>query len=43
MAQFLLLLHSDPTEWTRMPDQERQKWYGKYMAWGAQARESGFW
>ena len=41
MAQFLLLLHADPTEWSKMPDSERQKWFGKYMAWGAQARESG--
>ena len=33
MAQFLLLLHADPTEWLKMPAEEKQKWFGKYMAW----------
>lgn len=42
MAQFLLLLHSDPTQWLAMPSDERQKWFGKYMAWGNQARQAGF-
>jgi hypothetical protein len=42
MAQFLLLLHSDPTDWLKMPSSEQQKWMSKYMAWGEQARTGGF-
>ena len=42
MAQFLLLLHSEPAPWLRMPLEERQKWFAKYMAWGNKARESGY-
>ena len=41
MTQFLLLLYSDPTEWLKMPTEEKQKWFGKYMAWGTQARQAG--
>ena len=42
MAQFLLLLHSDPSAWLKMPADERQKWFGKYMTWGQQARQAGY-
>jgi hypothetical protein len=42
MAQFLLLLHSDPTGWRNMPVAEQQKWMRKYMAWGEKAQQSGF-
>jgi hypothetical protein len=42
MAQFLLLLHGDPTRWLAMPQEERQTWFRKYMAWGDQARQAGF-
>lgn len=42
MAQFLLLLHADPTKFIQMPAEDRQKWFGKYMAWGNQAREGGY-
>ena len=42
MSQFLLLLHADPRPWQAMPADERQKWFGKYMAWGSQAREKGY-
>jgi hypothetical protein len=42
MAQFLLLLHSDPAPWIKMPNEERQKWFAKYMAWGNQARQDGY-
>lgn len=42
MAQFLLLLHSDPTKWLAMPSEEKLKWFGKYIAWGNQARQAGF-
>jgi hypothetical protein len=42
MAQFLLLLHADPTAWLKMPAEDKQKWFGKYMAWGNQARQGGF-
>lgn len=42
MAQFLLLLHADPAGWLKMPPDEQQKWAGKYMAWGNQARQAGF-
>ena len=42
MAQFLLLLHSDPTGWINMPPADRQKWMGKYMAWGEKAQRGGF-
>ena len=42
MAQFLLLLHADRTPFLNMPADERQKWFAKYMAWGAKAREGGY-
>ena len=42
MAQFLSLLRPDPTGWLKMPADEKQKWFGKYMAWGNQARQVGF-
>jgi len=42
MAQFLLLLYGDPAPWLKMPAEEQQKWFGKYMAWGNQARQAGF-
>ncbi len=42
MAQFLLLLHADPTDWLKMPPDEKQKWFGKYMSWGSQARQAGY-
>jgi len=42
MAQFLLLLHSDPEPWLKMPAEERQKWFAKYMAWANKAREGGY-
>ena len=41
MAQFLLLLHSDPAAWVSMSEEEKQKWFGKYMAWGNEARQAG--
>jgi hypothetical protein len=41
MAQFLLLLHADPTDWLKMPADEKQKWFGKYMAWGNHAQQAG--
>ena len=42
MAQYLLLLHAEMSEWVKMPPEERQKWFAKYMAWGAKAREGGY-
>ena len=42
MSQFLLLLHSEPAPWLKMPPEERQKWFVKYMAWGQKAREGGY-
>jgi hypothetical protein len=42
MAQFLLLLHSDPTDWLKMPAGDQQKWMRKYMAWGEKAQQGGF-
>jgi len=42
MAQFLLLLHADPTKWLAMPADEKQKGMAKYRAWGNQARQAGF-
>lgn len=42
MPQFLLLLHSDPTDWLKMPQQDKQKWMHKYMAWGEKAQKGGF-
>ena len=42
MAQYLLLLHADPKPWLSMPAEEKQKWFGKYMAWGSNAREKGY-
>lgn len=42
MAQFLLLLHADPTAWLKMPADDKQKWFGKYIAWGNQVRQAGF-
>jgi hypothetical protein len=42
MAQYLLLLHADPTGWINMPPQEQQKWMGKYKAWGDQAQKAGY-
>ena len=34
MAQFLLLLHDDPTGWEQLSPEEMQKAVEKYMAWG---------
>lgn len=42
MAQFLLLLHSDPAPFLNMPAAEKQKWFAKYMAWGNKARDGGY-
>lgn len=42
MAQFLLLLHSDPAPFAKMSPEERQKWFMKYMAWGQKARDGGY-
>ena len=42
MAQYLLLLHADPTGWFQMPRDEQYKWMGKYMAWGEQAQKAGY-
>jgi len=42
VAQYLLLLHADPTGWFQMPPEEQHKWMGKYMAWGEQARKAGY-
>jgi hypothetical protein len=42
MAQFLLLLHADPTQWLEMPDEEKRKGMTKYMAWRNQAHQAGF-
>lgn len=42
MAQFLLLLYGDPTRWQAKSPTELQAVYGKYMAWGDKARQSGF-
>ncbi len=42
MAQYLLLLHADPTGWQTMPKAEQQVWFGKYMNWGQKARQEGF-
>ena len=42
MAQFLLLLHSEPGPFLKMPPEERQKWFAKYMAWGQKARDGGY-
>ena len=33
MAQFLLLLHQDPTGWTKLSPEDMQKAVEKYMAW----------
>ena len=33
MAQFLLLLYSDPTGWQKLTPEEMQKAVEKYMAW----------
>ena len=43
MAQFLLLLHADPTKWLAMPADEKQKGMAKYRAWGNQARQADSW
>jgi len=42
MAQYLLLLHADPTGWLEMPQEEQHKWMKKYMAWGDQAQKAGY-
>lgn len=42
MAQFMLLLYADPTEWLKMPQESKQAAFGKYMAWGNKAREGGY-
>ncbi len=42
MAQFLLLLYSDPSRWQPMPAGQRQIAFAKYMAWGDKARQNGF-
>ncbi len=42
MAQFLLLLHSDPAPWLKMPADEKQTWFAKYMGWGNRAQQAGF-
>jgi hypothetical protein len=33
MAQFMLLLHHDPSGWTKLSPEEMQKAVEKYMAW----------
>ena len=41
MAQFMLLLHGDPTVWQKMKPDQLQAAFGKYMVWGQKGREQG--
>jgi hypothetical protein len=42
MPRFLLLLHDDPTQWTKLSPQEMQKVMLRYRAWGEKAAQQKF-
>jgi hypothetical protein len=42
MPRFLLLLHDDPTQWTKLSPQEMQKVMLRYRAWGQKATQEKF-
>jgi hypothetical protein len=39
--QYLLLIYDDESTWAAMPESERTHWYGQYMAFTNELRESG--
>lgn len=41
MAKYMLLLHDDPTTFTRMSPEEIQKVIEKYVGWSTKLREAG--
>lgn len=42
MAQFILLLHADPTEWLQLPPEAKQAGFAKYRAWSTAAQQAGY-
>ena len=41
MPKYMLLLHSNPTNWNSVSPEEIQKTIQKYVAWGTRLREKG--
>jgi hypothetical protein len=41
MAQYILLLHDNPSRFAKLSPEEMQKVVEKYMAWGARMRQAG--
>lgn len=41
MAQYMLLLYDNPTNWANISPEEMQKAIEKYMAWGNKVRQQG--
>ena len=41
MAKYMLLLHDDPTTFTKISPEDMQKVVQKYIAWGKSLRERG--
>jgi hypothetical protein len=39
--QYLLLIYDEESKWAEMPESERNHWYGEYMAFTNELRESG--
>jgi hypothetical protein len=42
MAQFLLLLHNDPSTFRNLAAEERQAAFGKYRTWRDKGQKAGF-
>jgi len=39
--QYMLLIYDEESTWAKMPEEERNRWYGKYMEFTNELRESG--
>jgi hypothetical protein len=39
--QYMLLIYDEESTWAAMPEDERNHWYGQYMAFTNELRESG--
>jgi hypothetical protein len=42
MPNYMLLLHDDPTGWTKLSPEEMQRALEKYIAWGQKASNGGY-
>ena len=42
MSNYALILHGDPTRFTKYGPEEMQEISDKYMAWGRDAERAGF-